>query len=119
MQMNYEHCLPVKQDNINAKRSAIIFRHGNTTPVSLDTGIPLVSEATESSQIIADQRATAPKLSTQFGHLDGAIREGKKLYTKDMLVEIGAHRYVSFFQFYTRIQSYSFLLKKQGFSTQT
>mmetsp|Transcript_11487 Transcript_11487/g.17385 ORF Transcript_11487/g.17385 Transcript_11487/m.17385 type:complete len:566 (+) Transcript_11487:589-2286(+) len=93
MQMNYEHCLPVKQDNINAKRSAIIFRHGNTTPVSLDTGIPLISDATECSEIITEETIPSPKLSTQFGHLDGAIKEGKKLYTKRMLVDIGAHRY--------------------------
>lgn len=88
--MNYEHCLPMKQEDMSAKRSAIIFRHGNTVPVSIDTGTPLVSDTME-VKVANEISVTPQKPSTQFGHLNG-VREGKKLYTKEMLVKLGAHR---------------------------
>lgn len=90
MQLHYEHCLPMKQDDENAKRSAIVFRHGATVPVSLDTGIPLMNEPVEETQSsdLDNQRN-----SSHFGHVGGEIREGKKLYTKEILKRSGAHRY--------------------------
>ena len=94
MQINYEHCLPMKSEDMIAKRSAIIFRHGNTVPVTLDTGTPLVQEVVEVPVQNEVKPPTPQKRVTQYGHIKSDLREGKKLYTKNMLVKSGAHRYV-------------------------
>ena len=94
MQINYEHCLPMKSEDMIAKRSAIIFRHGNTVPITLDTGIPLVQEVMEVPVQNEVKPPTPQKRITQYGHIKSDLREGKKLYTKNMLVKCGAHRYV-------------------------
>ena len=93
--MNYEHCLPMNAERENAKRSVVIFRHGNTLPVSLDTGTPLVNDFVDAK--IAKEMEVATQISSaQSSPLNANIKEGKKLYSKDKLVAIGAHRLVIF-----------------------
>lgn len=96
MQLNYMHCLPGKNDDMNAKRSAIIFRQsqGESVPVSIDTGTPLFRDPMEDDSVI-ESLNNPEKVLAHFGHIKGNMREGKKLYTKSMLVECGAHRYVN------------------------
>lgn len=77
-----------------AKRSAIIFRHGNTVPVAVDTGIPLISDGSKEVILTQNDDLENNGNSSQFGHIGGEIREGKKLYSKDTLKKLGAHRYV-------------------------
>ncbi len=92
MQLNYEHCLPIRQDELNSKRSAIIFRHGNTLSVNYDTGIPLINDAPDVNPIHNGGNVENSGTTSQFGHIGGEIREGKKLYTKNLLKKCGAHR---------------------------
>ncbi len=109
MQLNYEHCLPMKQDDVNAKRTAIIFRHGSTVPVSLDTGIPLINEGTEEVNPIHTTDSGNNATSSHFGHIGGEIREGKKLYSRSTLKRLAAHRYAMsmYFFFVTLVYIFS------------
>jgi len=94
MQMHYEHCLPMKQDDLTAKRTAIIFRHGNPVSVSLDTGTPLINTISKKivEEVVKVPAAPQKVSNVHFGHFLGIIKEGKQLYTKKTLVDTGAHR---------------------------
>lgn len=112
MQLNYEHCVPTKNEDMNARRSAIIFRQGLTMPVTIDTGTPLVKDPLEMEMHVeSTSTQTQPKSHANFGRADD-IREGKKLYTKDLLIKSGAHRYViscdeliSIFYYYSKVST--------------
>ncbi len=81
MQLSYEHCMPKKEDDLNAKRTVVVFRHGRTASVTFDTGRPVF---------------TAPNLPTaeiaKFGHPIREIVEAKEVFDRLMLVQSGAHR---------------------------
>lgn len=85
MQLSYEHCMPKKEDDTTAKRSVVVFRHGATTIVTYDTGSPLYVE---------QKNAVAEKADSDvhFGHPVRDIPEGKEVFTKQRLIETGAHR---------------------------
>ena len=85
MQLSYEHCIPKKEDDMSAKRSVVIFRHGKPVSVQNDTGVPIFPEPknTNSSGRVS---------SVKVGHPVREICEGKEVFTKAKLVETGAHK---------------------------
>ncbi len=76
--------MPKKEDDLSAKRTVVVFRHGRTASVTFDTGRPVF---------------TAPNLPTadsaKFGHPIREIVEAKEVFDRLMLVQSGAHRYGS------------------------
>jgi hypothetical protein len=88
MQLYYEHCIPKKEDDPFAKRTVVVFRHGKQNDVKFDTGIPVF----DNDQ--TDVHADFPISSTvNFGHPSSDIIEGKEVYTKEMLIQSGAHHF--------------------------
>lgn len=85
MQLSYEHCMPRKEDDITAKRSVVIFRHGTPVAVTYDTGSPMYVE---------QQNAITEKKDAEvyFGQPVREIPEGKEVFSKERLFETGAHR---------------------------
>jgi len=86
MQLSYEHCMPKKEDDMSAKRSVVVFRHGRSVPVTIDTGTPMFAEQ-------VNVHPGGRPSSVNFGHPIREIPEGKDVFTKDKLVQAGAHRY--------------------------
>jgi len=86
MQLSYEHCMPKKEDDPNAKRTVVVFRHGRAASVMMDSGI----------SIFAEPVTPTPKASrdacTLLGHPIRDIVEAKEVYNKECLVKTGAHR---------------------------
>lgn len=89
MQTSYEHCVPKKDDDLAAKRSVVVFRHGNRNNVLFDSGVSLVNEE-EQSSVSFD---SSPSGIISFGHPPCDIIEGKEVYTKEMLSQSGAHHF--------------------------
>ena len=85
MQLSYEHCIPKKEDDMNAKRSVVVFRHGKSVVVDTDTGVPVF---VEQPNVNPAGRAS----SVNFGHPVREIAEGKEVFTKTKLLETGSHR---------------------------
>lgn len=85
MQSSYEHCMPRKEDDTTAKRSVIVFRHGTPITVTYDTGSPMHVE----QQHVVTEKTDS---EVQFGQPAREIPEGKEVFTKQRLLETGAHR---------------------------
>jgi len=84
MQLSYEHCMPKKEDDMSAKRSVVVFRHGRSVPVTFDTGTPLFTEEKNSN-------ANIKTPTINFGHPAREIPEGKGVFLKQQLLDAGAH----------------------------
>ena len=73
--------MPKKEDDLSAKRTVVVFRHGRTASVTFDTGRPMFA---------------LPDLSTtdgaKFGHPIREIVEAKEVFDRSILVQTGAHR---------------------------
>ena len=78
--------MPKKEDDPNAKRTVVVFRHGRAASVMMDSGI----------SIFAEPVTPTPKASrdacTLLGHPIRDIVEAKEVYNKECLVKTGAHR---------------------------
>ena len=74
--------MPKKEDDMSAKRSVVVFRHGKSLSVTSDTGNPLFETEKEKKKRICN---------IEFGHPSREITEGKDVYTRTQLLETGAH----------------------------
>lgn len=88
MQLYYEHCIPKKEDDPFAKRSVVVFRHGKQNDVMFDSGIPVFDN--DRTEVMMDITMSS---AVNFGHPSSDIVEGKEVYTKDMLIQSGAHHF--------------------------
>lgn len=88
MQLYYEHCIPKKEDDPFAKRTVVVFRHGKQNDVMFDTGIPVFDN--DQTDVHTD---FATSSTVNFGHPSSDIIEGKEVYTKEMLIQSGAHHF--------------------------
>ena len=83
MQMSYEHCLPRKEGDSDAKKSIIVFRHGLTATVLSDTGVPVhssipitINNPPDANDVAADGRSNFVTEAPPPVHLNVNRAEG-------------------------------------------
>ena len=107
MQLSNEHCLPKKKDDIETKRSVVIFRQGKVQNVLYDNGTPINNLCSTSAPTGNDQHFLSKEIqidetvnmhspktkssNIHFGPPVGGVVEGKRLFSIDFLVESRAH----------------------------
>jgi len=97
MQASYEHCLPRKDGDFDAKKSMVVFRHGSATSVLFDTGTAIEKLATIPNDVMNQTDNISPPKQVKkqpaiyFGHPSSGVVEGKRGYTKKYLIDTRAH----------------------------
>lgn len=89
MQLHYEHCIPKKEEDPLARRTVVVFRHGKQHDVMFDTGTSVLDNDHQADI----QMDVAFSSAVNFGHPSSDIIEGKEVYTKDTLIQSGAHHF--------------------------
>lgn len=89
MQVHYEHCIPKKEEDPIAKRTVVVFRHGKQNDVMFDTGNSVLENDHQADLQMDATFSSAVK----FGHPSSDIIEGKEVYTKETLIQSGAHHF--------------------------
>ncbi len=79
--------MPKKEDDPNAKRTVVVFRHGRAASVMVDSGISIFAEP-----VTPAPKASRDACTQLLGHPIRDIVEAKEVYNKERLVKTGAHR---------------------------
>jgi hypothetical protein len=87
--VHYEHCIPKKEEDPIAKRTVVVFRHGKQNDVMFDTGNSVLENDHQADLQMDATFSSAVK----FGHPSSDIIEGKEVYTKETLIQSGAHHF--------------------------
>lgn len=69
--MSYEHCLPRKEGDFDAKKSLVVFRHGQTASVQFDTGVPVKKSINDTTNTPPNTATTHHNtITTTIGSID-------------------------------------------------